>query len=178
MVITVIYIKMRMLTRYGLLFTALFCLAACHKTGTSSTTPPASPTLQGDWTIYKYIVTNFDTTGGKNAIPNDTIYPMHDDYKDFTTDSVYGVSWETFVYANAYPGHPDSFYNLQTKEFFDTSAYTATAAYYVTPRWAPNDTTFIVGLTDTTLETMQKIYLGITDSGPALYDIYIYARKQ
>jgi hypothetical protein len=167
---------MKILTGYGLLFLTLFCLAACHKTGTSSTTPPSSATLQGNWTIYQYVVANFDTSGGMTPLPNDTIYPTHSEYKDFTMDSVYEVSWEDFNYAF---GHPDSFYNVQTREYSDTSAYTATAAYYLEPRFSPNDTTFIIGLTDTTLDMMEKIYVNLnTASGPVLYDIFIYARKQ
>src|SRR5580658_7240358 len=108
--------KKKMLTGSSSFFVAVLLFAACHKSGSSPTPPPSSPSLQGNWTMNKYIVTNFDTAGGMTPLPNDTIYPTHSEYKIFTKDSVYGENWENFVYAFT---HPDSFYNTQTKEFFD-----------------------------------------------------------
>jgi hypothetical protein len=163
-----------MLTRNFLLLATILGLGACHKSGTSATQTSSPPSLKGHWTIFKYIAANFDTTGGKTHLPNDTIYPIHSEYIDFTHDSVYSVNWENFVY---FFGHPDSFYNVQTREYLDTSAYTATSSYYVEYRFAPYDTSYIISLSDTLLVTKENLYEGTGTNGPVLYNLFVYSRR-
>lgn len=138
-----------------------------------TTTRLQGPTLLGHWTVFKYVAANFDTVG-LTPLPNDTIYPTHDEFKIFTKDSVYEESWETFSY---YFAHPDSFNNTQSRQFMDTAAYTEGTSYYIEPRFAPNDTVFLAALSDTVFVGMQKFYQGLGATGPVLYDLYIYARK-
>jgi hypothetical protein len=163
---------------FGLLFVAVFLLNACSKSGSSSVTTggPPSPSLVGNWSIYQYIATDFDTTGGKPHLPNDTISPMHSEYRNFTRDSVYETSWETFAYY--FTTHPYSFSNTQNRQFADTAAYTATATFYVEPRFAPYDTTIIVSLTDTSLVVKSHCYEPAGPSAGVLYDIITYLHKQ
>jgi hypothetical protein len=169
---------------FGPLFVALLSFTACHKSssspinpgGPSSPSSPSSPTLVGNWSIYRYIATDFDTTGGKPHLPNDTITPTHSEFANFTKDSVYSVTWESFGYS--FTTNPYSFINTQNTEFSDTSAYTATATYYVEPRFAPDDTTFIVSLTDTSLQLKTHIYQGLGPSSGVLFDILTYLHKQ
>ena len=178
-----------MLNRYLLFIGALITFFACSKsggasntsgtTGTPGTPKDTTPSAQGPslivhWNIFKYVAANFSTAGGLTALPNDTIYPIHSDYKEFTKDSIYEQSWETFSY---YLTTPDSFSNSQNRQFMDTAAYTTGPSYYIEPRFAPNDTVFIASLSDTLLVGMQKSYEGLGISGPVLYDLYIYARK-
>lgn len=106
-------------------------------------------------------------------IPNDTVYPPQPEVRIFTKDSVIDEWWESFYYVFA---HPDTFYIQQTNELFDTSAYIATAAYYLEAAY-PTDTISILELTDTTLVTMEKIYPKNVRSGPVLLNLYTYGRK-
>lgn len=171
-----------MLTRCFLFLSVAICLTACSKEsgGTSGTTggttdsSKSGSSLIGHWTIFKYVAANFNTAGGLTPLPNDTIVPIHSEYKEFTKDSIYEESWETFNY---YLTHPDSFTNVQNRQFMDTAAYTASSSYYIEPRFAPNDTVFLASLSDTLLVGMQKSYEGLGVSGPVLYDLYFYARK-
>jgi hypothetical protein len=174
MKMTDISVKKKMLTKVGLAFATLFLAVACHKNNTLPTPPPATPTLQGTWSIYKFIYANFDTSGGMTSMPNDTVYLPHPEVKTFTKDTVYAEGWENFVYVY---GHPDTFYTEQSNEWFDTSAYISTAAYFLETRYALTDTTFILQLTDTTLAAMEKVYPINATSGPVLLDIYIFGRK-
>jgi hypothetical protein len=160
---------------------ALFLFTACHKSSSSPINPggpsnPSSPTLVGNWSVYRYIATDFDTTGGKPHLPNDTITPTHTEFANFTKDSVYSVSWESFGYS--FTTNPYSFINTQNTEFSDTSAYTATANFYIEPRFAPNDTAYIVSLTDTSLQLKTHFYQPGGPSGVALFDILTYLHKQ
>jgi hypothetical protein len=166
-----IFMKM---IKSGILFVTVALLTACHKTGSSPTQLPTTPTLQGTWSFYKLIFANFDTAGGMTHIPNDTVYPPQPEVRIFTKDSVIDGWWENFYYVF---GHPDTFYIQQTNEWFDTSAYIATAAYYFETTY-PTDTISILELTDSTLVTMEKIYPKNVRSGPVLDNIYTYGRKQ
>ena len=67
---------------------------------------------------------------------------------------------------------------MQTREYVDTSAYTATSAYYIEYRFAPYDTSYIISLSDTLLVTRINIYDGTGTSGPVLYNLFTYARRQ
>ena len=149
---------------------------ACHKSATNTVPPAIHPSLEGKWTIFKYIAANFDTSGGKTPLPNDTIYPTHVETENFTKDSVYTDTWEGFSYF--FMAAKDSFYNVQNREYLDTSAYTATAAYILEYRYSPYDTVFIVNLSDTLLVTNEKTYEGAGTSGPVLYHLNSYAGKQ
>ena len=166
---------------FGPLFVALFLFTACHKSSSTPINPggpskPSSPSLVGNWSAYRYIATDFDTTGGKPHLPNDTITPTHIEYQNFTKDSVYSVSWETFEYS--FTTNPYSFSNTQNTEFSDTSAYTATTTYIIEPRFALDDSVYIVSLTDTSLVLKVHIYEGVGPSSGVLYDILSYLHKQ
>lgn len=158
-------------------------LDACNKTETSpthssSTTLSQSSTaqlLEGDWTIAKYIATEFDTVAGPVPFPDDTIYPGNTEYVRFTGDSVYSRTWEPFIYSWS---QPDSFYGFQGGvELQNSCAFTATSSYYVEPCVGSNDTSYIISLSDTLLVTMMKIYATTGTSGPALFHLYRYARR-
>lgn len=70
----------------------LFIFFSCKKSNDSNTiNPPPNDLkskLMGNWKVVKYIAANFDTTNGRPYIPNDTIYPIHNESLNFFSDSV------------------------------------------------------------------------------------------
>jgi hypothetical protein len=117
----------RMRIFYAFFFLLVFL--SCSKTNTqnSTTTAPVADLktqLAGNWKVTKYIVYDFNPS----YIPNDTIYPIHPENWDFTNDSVYMDSWETFIYSST--TNPWSFSNTQTKEFTGTYLYSTTTTSY------------------------------------------------
>jgi hypothetical protein len=158
----------------------LFICLSCSKTNTENNIVPPqnnlNTQLSGNWKVVKYVAYNFDSTGGRPYIPNDTIYPANSESWNFSEDSVYIDSWETFTYNMT--THPYSFTNSQTKEFTGTYSYIAGQDYFNLNTGSHIDSNYVVSVTASQLIVRENTYINLSDpSSGVLYNLNIYLQR-
>ncbi|HTB26595.1 MAG TPA: hypothetical protein VK711_14570 [Puia sp.] len=158
----------------------LFMCLSCSKTNTQNNNVPPQNDLKtqlsGNWKVVKYVAYNFDSTNGRPYIPNDTIYPVNSESWNFSEDSVYIDSWETFTYSAT--THPYSFTNSQTKEFIGTYPYIAGQNYFNVNSGTYVDSNYVISVTASELIVRENTYINLTDpSSGVLYNLNIYLQR-
>jgi hypothetical protein len=163
----------------GLLCTFFGCLIvySCSKSNNSgNNTPPVDSVallksqLAGKWNVVKYSATNFLIT----SIPDQSWAPAHPEFQQFYADSAHYDSWETFWFDVT---TPQIFFVKQDKEYATSVGYSMGKGMYIL-NFQPGiviDTNFVVSISSTQLETLQK--MGGDGSGTYEYNLHTYFQR-
>ena len=148
-----------------LAFALVLIQAACKKDINTPPPPPPPPPIEdkaltGHWNVDYHVVTN--VIGSPQL--RDTFYQVHNEYAEFTADSVTTYSWTCISIDKT--ASPPTVKFEEMCEFKWTNHYVRNATRYIT--YTPNhtDTTDIIKLTDLELVIHSKIpaSFGFTDS--------------
>jgi hypothetical protein len=166
--------------KFSPIFLIVLISFSCSKssTQTNSTLPQndLKSQLSGNWKVVKYVAYNFDSTNGRPYIPNDTIYPINSEFWNFSEDSVFIDSWETFTYNTT--THPYTFTNTQIKEFTGTYPYIAGEDYINLISNSHVDSNYVISVTSSQLIVRENTYNNLTDpSSGVLYNLNIYLQR-
>jgi hypothetical protein len=125
--------------------------------------------------VVKYVIANFNTSGGRHYIPNDTIVPIHRETLVFSKDSVASDNWQTDSYS--YTTSPYTFTNTQTREFMGSYFCTYGKNYFATRYNTFIDTTLIISISPSQVVTSENIPITYNPSTGTLYTITTYLQK-
>lgn len=164
---------------YFTLFILCMCLS-CSKTNTQNNNVPPqnglNSQLSGNWKVVKYVAYNFDSTNGRPYIPNDTIYPVNSESWNFSADSIYIDTWETFTYNTT--TNPYSFTNTQTKEFTGTYPYLAASGSFNLISNTHVDSNYVISISASQLIVRENTYNNLSDpTSGVLYNLNIYLQR-